>query len=164
MEWEHWPIELYRFTYNDGWQKQEQTAQATLTASPRKDCIVIPALRQKFTLCTEGGEQSSVIRRNSSLLLVSRRRTRAMLLNFFSLQECLDFSDQFTKLNRPSPFVEEEHKEPEATARDRDEVVSYVTQLLHSTEFLSLVGKLEIFVKSTQDGAKLFKDLEEQGG
>jgi hypothetical protein len=186
---QEWPIELYRCTESDGWQKQvpillapppsgtttttnsgtsrQPRATSTTTAFllkviPRKDCIVIPALRQKITLSAasaavaaaavaaatatataaviakdgilsqgkvsaddENGilktstttpvihndnnsshpmdkdDKSFLVRRGDRILIVSRRRTRAMLLQFRSLEACLAFSDCFLRLNPP---------------------------------------------------------------
>lgn len=107
-----WPVRLYRYTESEGWQQQ---INPDTVAAPRKDCVVIPTFRQKFTLCcysdgnnSNGGgssgngvvvEKSYVIRREKCLLLVSRRRTRAMVLEFESLASCLEFSDRFLELN-----------------------------------------------------------------
>lgn len=163
-----WPIELYRFTCSEGWQKNDAATQ--LSACARKDCIVIPALRQKFTL-RSSGEKSRVIRRNSCLLLVSRRKTRAMLLKFQSLQDCLEFSDLFVSLNNDSATIQDEEGDygqqqdptlPTATDQDREQAISYLVQLLHDEDFRSLVQKLDNFVANTQDGELLFNDLEEQ--
>ena len=129
-----WLVELFRHTESEGWQKQMprgSTGSPLLGISPRRDCIVIPALRQKFTLSgsdanpsaagggrgggrrRDGGEEepssnsvasqdrSFVIRRGDSILLVSRRRTRAMVLKFQTLHDCQEFSDRFVELNPP---------------------------------------------------------------
>ena len=152
-----WPIELYRFTESEGWQKQ---IAGSVAASPRKDCIVIPLLRQKFTL-RGGEEKSSVIRRDRCLLLVSRRRTRAMAIKFKTRGDCLEFSDRFTELNKSNDVRHEDEIQALVPAReqDREEVLSYIAQLLHSEDFLSLVGKLESYLDNTIDGAKLLEGL-----
>ncbi|CAJ1940176.1 unnamed protein product [Cylindrotheca closterium] len=104
-----WPVDLYRYTDCDGWQRQQTQGDTPLSASPRKDSIVLPSLRQKFTLKGDTDhDKSSVIRRNNCILLVSRKRTRAMLLKFASLQDCLEFSDRFCEINHPS-LIEQHH-------------------------------------------------------
>eukprot|EP00980_Cylindrotheca_fusiformis_P005904 scaffold1242_cov123-Cylindrotheca_fusiformis.AAC.13 len=154
-----WMVEIYRFTDSEGWQKQ---TEGNLGASARKDCIVIPTLRQKFTL-RGGDEKSSVIRRNNCLLLVSRRRTRAMLLKFKSLKDCLEFCDQFSKVNfAPNETTASAQTQEEAIRQqDREGTISYVAQLLHDPDFLSFVGKLESYISSSNDGDKLLKGLEQ---
>jgi hypothetical protein len=42
-----------------------------------------------------------VIRRDRKILLLSKRRARALLLYFKSLEDCLSFSDKFVELNPP---------------------------------------------------------------
>ena len=44
-------------------------------------------------------DKSCVIRRGDSILLINRRRTRAMVLKFRSIDDCLSFSDRFIQLN-----------------------------------------------------------------
>jgi hypothetical protein len=66
--------------------------------APRKECIVFPTLRQRFSLKSQT-DQGTVMRRNNKILLTSKRRTRSLLLQFQSLEDCLAFSDQFIKLN-----------------------------------------------------------------
>jgi hypothetical protein len=172
-----WPVQLYRFTESDGWQKQQGAAVTMMTttanriaAAPRKDCIVIPALRQKFSLLS-GQEKNCVIRRGCCILLVSRRRTRAMVLQFTSLDDCLAFSDRFLALNPPTPSTTttEVQGTQEAAAvaaavaagpNDQEQVVSYVARLLHDKDFLGFVHKLETYLAQTTDGAKILEGLE----
>lgn len=136
-------------------------AEGNLTASARQDCIVIPALRQKFTL-RGGDEKSSVIRRNNCVLLVSRRRTRAMLLKFKSLKDCLEFCDQFSEMNSASEenMTKTQAQDEPIRQQDHEDTATYVSQLLHDRDFLSLVGKLESYISSTSDGGKLLEGLE----
>lgn len=189
-----WPVELYRCTEFDGWQKQQTQGDALLFASPRKDSIVLPALRQKFTLRGENDrDKSSVIRRNNCILLVSRKRTRAMMLKFASLKDCLDFSDRFCEINHPSfadtnkddlaakesrhrrtidpshdhAVAEEYHNDQTAESQptsvrieDQEQVLSHIVQLVHNPEFMEFVHKLENYIGSCTDGAKLLQALE----
>lgn len=163
-----WPVQLYRYTESDDWQHQ-QVGGGRIAASPRKDCIVIPALRQKFSLLSsEGGDKSCVIRRDHCILLVSRRRTRAMVLQFSSVQDCLDFSDRFVELN-PSPAMlsptitnvisPEAAIQVAAQPAQQEEVVSYLARLLHDDSFLGLVHKLETYLGNTTDGAQILEGL-----
>jgi hypothetical protein len=159
MTEQEWPIVLYRFTDSEGWQKQ---TEGNLAASARKDCIVIPALRQKFTL-RGGDEKSSAIRRNNCLLLVSRRRTRAMLLKFKLLKDCLEFSDQFSEMNSAPGEATTANQVQDEPIRQQDQegTITYIAELLHNGEFLSLVRKLENYIASSSDGGKLLEGLEQ---
>jgi hypothetical protein len=173
-----WPVELFRHTENEGWQQQMprgNQCSSILAVAPRKDCIVIAALRQKFTLSGRGSgtandgvdddprDRSSVVRRYDCILLVSRRRTRAMVLKFRNLRDCQEFSDRFMELNprmlTPSSSEQDIATEP-ADEEDRQEVMSYVARLLHDGDFLRFVNKVETFVGNTVDGAKILEALE----
>ena len=98
-----WTVQLYRFTEgNNKWQKG--VAATMVKAVPQKDCIVIPALRQKFSVLSAQGKHC-VIQRDSCILLVSQKRTRGgLVLQFKNREDCLAFSDQFLELNQhPTP-------------------------------------------------------------
>jgi len=96
-----------------------------LTVAPRKDCIVIPLLRQKFTL---NKDHTTMVQRGNSILLVSdpsstlalasthhheqqqqphhhdhdqHQQRRAMVLRFRSKRECCEFSSAFLRCNPP---------------------------------------------------------------
>jgi hypothetical protein len=170
-----WPVQLYRYTESDGWQKQQVALSKRLAAAPRKDCIVVPALRQKFSLCSTdesnsfNNNKSCVIRRDKCILLVSRRRIRAMVLQFASLQECLEFSDRFVALNPPPPPPPPLNTadtttvpQPAAGLAEQEEVVSHVARLLHDQDFLGFVNKLEDYLANSTDGAKILEGLEQR--
>jgi hypothetical protein len=171
-----WPVELFRHTENEGWQQQMprgNQSSSILSVAPRKDCIVIPALRQKFTLSGRGSandgveddsrDRSSVVRRYDCILLVSQRRTRAMVLKFCSLRDCQEFSDRFMELSprllTPSSSEQVMAAEP-ADEQEQQEVMSFVVHLLHDGDFLRFVNKVEAFVRNTVDGAKILEGLE----
>jgi hypothetical protein len=65
---------------------------------PRKGCIVLPALKQKWTMQNDTAT-GTVIRRGDKILLRSQGRARILMLQFTSLDECLSFSDVFVELN-----------------------------------------------------------------
>jgi hypothetical protein len=171
-----WPVELFRHTENEGWQQQMPRGNqrsSILAVAPRTDCIVIPALRQKFTLSGRGSandgvdddprDRSSVVRRYDCILLVSRRRTRAMVLKFRNLQDCQEFSDRFMELNPRMLTLsssEQDMAVESADEQDQQEVMSYVARLLHDGDFLRFVSKVEAFVGNTVDGAKILGALE----
>jgi hypothetical protein len=164
-----WPVQLYRYTESDGWQKQQVALNKRIAAAPRKDCIVIPALRQKFSLCSTDesnsiNNKSCVIRRDKCILLVSRRRIRAMVLQFASLQDCLEFSDRFIALNPPPPLdtADTTVPQPAAGLAEQEEVVSHVARLLHDEDFLGFVHKLEDYLANSTDGAKILEGLEQR--
>lgn len=172
-----WPVQLYRYTECDGWQKQAGTKDTS--AAPRKDCIVIPCLRQKFSLISAAtttsakdgngsstpGDRTYVIRRDRCILMVSKRRMRALVLQFRTLQDCLDFSDKFLELN-PFERIEEQDKANHQVASsrpaglaDQEEVVSYMARMLHDQDFLGFVHKIETYMKNTTDGIQLLDSL-----
>jgi hypothetical protein len=187
-----WPVILYRCE-SDGWKKQEFVTTTAASSSiisnthqvrkqhfvavaPRKDCIVFPHLRQRFSLKSDT-DQGTVIRRDDKILLTSKRRMRALLLQFQSLQDCLDFSDRFLMMNNPplplSSFDEEDvaacaqndleriHGRQPASSDEQEQVVSYITRLLHDEEFLRFVHKVETYIARTDDGSKILRGLEE---
>jgi hypothetical protein len=67
-------------------------------AIPRQGCIVLPGLKQKWSLRNET-EIGTVIRRGNKILLRSKGRARVLMLQFTSLEECLSFADWFVTLN-----------------------------------------------------------------
>lgn len=185
-----WPVLVYR-KESDGWKKQAYSSSSknrrrktTVTkmtpVAPRKDSIVFPTLRQKFSL-QSGKDQGSVIRRDNKILLVSKLRVRALLIEFQSLEECLEFSDQFVQLNprkllavmprkdrvvRNEPFInisqQQNTKRPQVVVSDEAnrEVVSWIVKMLHDKSFLSYVQKIENCIAETEDGMQILKGLE----
>mmetsp|Transcript_64469 Transcript_64469/g.180261 ORF Transcript_64469/g.180261 Transcript_64469/m.180261 type:complete len:213 (+) Transcript_64469:56-694(+) len=190
-----WPVTLFRYSESLGWQTQvgaEGTGTA-IHASPRKDCIVIPALHQKFTLrsnntnngsnngCSSTKDKGTVVRRNECILLISRNRTKVMVLQFRSLQDCLDFSDRFLALNdddvhHPSDDdddgdAEEERREEGsssdeayqfALAADRESVTAHLVRLVHEPSFEAFVRNVESSLQSTTDGEQILKSWVER--
>ncbi|KAG7365022.1 hypothetical protein IV203_038225 [Nitzschia inconspicua] len=69
-------------------------------AIPRQGCIVLPALKQKWTLRNDT-DTGTIIRRDEKILLRSKGRARVLMLQFTSLEECLSFADRFVALNPP---------------------------------------------------------------
>lgn len=122
--------------------------------------IVIPILHQKFSLRSseEERDKGMVVRRNACVLLLSRTRTKAMVLQFRSLQDCLDFSDRFISLN---PLHENQNLAPmEDTAlleADRESVAAHLIRLLHDPSFEALVRNVESYLKSTPDGDRILQ-------
>ena len=231
-----WPVLLYR-RERDGWKKQElQSASSsssssssslskrnknrhqhstTVMVAPRKECIVFPTLRQRFSLKSQT-DQGTVMRRNNKILLTSKRRTRSLLLQFQSLEDCLAFSDKFIILNpnlsalslsslplsssssSSSSFGDKKaaaavgssititnnesasrdatrstctpqhesnqttmlQQEPIVREKERKEVVSWVTRLLHDDDFLGYVHKIETYISGTDDGEQILHGLE----
>jgi len=124
-------------------------------------------------------DQGTVIRRDDKILLISKRRARALLLQFQSLEDCLAFSDRFIGFNPKHPSVASPRNEDPITDESRDssqqegeaklpivreeehkEVVSWVTRLLHDEDFLSYVHKIETYIADTEDGALILQGLE----
>ena len=169
-----WPVQLYRFTEgNNKWQKDEQkgVTATIMKAVPRKDCIVIPAIKQKFSVLSGQGKHC-VIQRDSCILLVSQKRTRALVLQFKNREDCLAFSDRFLELNQhPTPTDHSEVQgaslpapqaapEVEAGLDEQERIVSYIARLLHDKEFLKFTHKLETFLSNAEDGEKILEGLE----
>eukprot|EP00525_Craspedostauros_australis_P013959 CAMPEP_0198113622 /NCGR_PEP_ID=MMETSP1442-20131203/5250_1 /TAXON_ID= /ORGANISM="Craspedostauros australis, Strain CCMP3328" /LENGTH=273 /DNA_ID=CAMNT_0043770763 /DNA_START=304 /DNA_END=1125 /DNA_ORIENTATION=- len=131
-----WEVDIFRFTESHGWQQQTPLAddengvlddgnrrRPCLSVAPRRNCIVIPALRQKFTLnndnnngnddqhddggksTTKPADKTTMIQRGDCILLVSnssqQRQPRAMVMRFRSRQECHGFSAAFLRHNPP---------------------------------------------------------------
>eukprot|EP00536_Pseudo-nitzschia_multiseries_P001183 jgi/Psemu1/282846/fgenesh1_pg.14_\ len=187
-----WPVLLYR-RESDGWKKQELESPSSstrnnrfhprvTTVAPRKECIIFPALRQKFSLKSQS-DQGTIIRRDDKILLISKRRARAMLLQFQSLEDCLAFSDQFLRFNpKISPKPPPAHEDPKIHNSDLQEsphqqqgreasmptvnddehkkVVSWVVKMLHNKDFLGYVHKIEKYIAETEDGLRILKGLE----
>lgn len=169
-----WSVLLYRKEIG-GWKKQEFSTSLNrhghaptlrmTTVAPRIDCIVFPELRQKFSLKSEA-DRGTVIRRDNKILLVSKRRARALLLEFPSLEDCLGFSDQFARLNPRKPLKNKngkKRKTPPAVVgeKERREVVSWIVKMLHDKSFLSFVHKIENYIIETEDGMQILKGLEQ---
>eukprot|EP00531_Pseudo-nitzschia_arenysensis_P013352 CAMPEP_0116130408 /NCGR_PEP_ID=MMETSP0329-20121206/8457_1 /TAXON_ID=697910 /ORGANISM="Pseudo-nitzschia arenysensis, Strain B593" /LENGTH=201 /DNA_ID=CAMNT_0003624771 /DNA_START=19 /DNA_END=624 /DNA_ORIENTATION=+ len=184
-----WPVLVYR-KESDGWKKQAYSTssknrrrKATVTkmtpVAPRKDIIVFPVLRQKFSLQSEK-DQGSVICRDNKILLVSKLRARALLIEFQSLEECLEFSDQFVRMNprnilpamprndsvvrndRSFNLSQQHNAKPHVVVSDEAnrEVVSWIVKMLHDKSFLSYVQKIENCITETEDGMQILKGLE----
>ena len=118
----------------------------------------------------KSNDRSCVVRRGDCILFINRRRTRAMLFKFRSLEECLSFSDRFIQLNPWSTNTvnavasassgRTNSSQRSVQQRDQQEVVSYIARLMHEPDFLQLVHKIENLVANTTDGAKMLKALE----
>jgi len=178
-----WAVILYR-RESDGWKKQESSTQLstktnrhrtrTTSVAPRKDCIVFPTLRQKFSFQSET-DRGTVIRRDDKILLVSKRRARALLLQFQSLEDCLEFSDHLLNLN-PRPNLEPLSPKNDRTSDQNDEavlpivedeghkeVVSWIIKMLHDESFLNFVDKIENYISASDDGKQILQGLEQRG-
>jgi hypothetical protein len=190
IEEKTWPVLLYRREY-DRWKKQEFLLSSSAkkhrhlpritSVAPRKDSIVFPALRQRFSLTSEK-DRGTVIRRDNKLLLVSKRRTRALLLEFQSLENCLEFSDAFLRLN-PGPSLMPRSRNRDAATSEQSlrdyqpqngtgppsiigdegqrEIVSWIVKMLHDKCFLSYVHKIENYIAETEDGMQILQGLEQ---
>ena len=99
-----------------------------------------------------------VVRRNACILLLSRTRTKAMVLQFRSLQDCFDFSDRFIALN---PLAENQDlPSVEDTALlegDRETVAAHLIRLVHDPSFEALVRNVESSLQSTPDGDRILQ-------
>jgi hypothetical protein len=86
-----------------------------------------------------------------------------MLLKFKSLKDCLEFSDQFSEMNSAPGEATTANQAQDEPIRQQDQegTITYIAQLLHNGEFLSLVRKLENYIASSSDGGKLLEGLEQ---
>eukprot|EP00934_Nitzschia_sp_Nitz4_P000345 Nitzschia sp. Nitz4//scaffold38_size140716//46751//47374//NITZ4_003136-RA/size140716-snap-gene-0.137-mRNA-1//1//CDS//3329550045//345//frame0 len=152
-----WPVTIFRYTQNLGWQQQvgKDGKALVLQASPRRNCVVIPALHQKFSLSndTDEGDRGSVIRRNDCILLLSRARTKVMLLKFNSISQCIAFSDCFVSLNPPMDPPED--PSPAKLSANKEAILSFVVRLLHDQEFEGFVSGIEATLLASVDGQQL---------
>jgi hypothetical protein len=185
----------------DGWKKLSLVGAAPKSPSasvsshhrngfspviPRVGCVVLPAVRQKWTL-TNGTHTGTVIRRNDKLLLHSHGSVRILMLQFASLEDCLSFSDRFVALNpraclsqngearRSDPVVQPPEERNDMAQQQQENVNQdqyqsesnlqqlmvngLVTRLLHDDEFLRFVHKMEKYIMGTEDGAKMMEGL-----
>lgn len=121
--------------------------------------IVIPTLHQKFSLSNNANDKGTVIRRNNCILLLSRTRTKAMVLQFSSLQHCLDFSDRFVKLNPPiDEFVCPSQTDSGSffgQLAHRESILAHVVRLLHDPDFESFVSNIEATLSGSTDGTQM---------
>lgn len=188
-----WPVLLYRREC-DGWKKQEVVEESSSESSllnqngqydprvimvaPRKGFIVFPDLHQKFSL-ESSTDRGTVIRRHDKILLVSKRRSRSLLLQFQSLDECLEFSDQFVEFNQAlSSLVSEgsndlsiddsrhgsqpldaEDNIPIVDEEGEKEVASCIVRMLHDETFLRYVHKIQEYIANTDDGLDILRGL-----
>jgi hypothetical protein len=165
-------------------QNQQHSKKITTPIIPRMGSIVLPSLRQKWSL-RSATDQGTVIRRDKKILLISKRRARALLLYFPSLQDCLSFSDRFVELNPPphhvvvaAPAAETipaaERKQTGqrggGDTDDEDDVLNTqqriingaIARLLYDEDFLRFVHKIEHYVTNTKDGAQILMGLEQR--
>lgn len=125
--------------------------------NPYTESIVIPELHQKFSLHNDDNEQGTMIRRNNSILLLSRTRTKAMVLQFQSLDDCLRFADRFQELNMPPQTPDLQSVPQETIAADRETVCAHLVQLLHEPSFRNLVRNIETTLDDAVDGHELLQ-------
>ena len=59
-------------------------------------------------------DKSLVVRRGDKILFISRRRTRAMMLQFESLEDCVSFTDKFLMLNHQHHYDFYHHDDVDA--------------------------------------------------
>ena len=185
QEGKTWSVWLYR-RESDGWKKRNSSPSSssktneTTTVAPRKDCIIFPSLRQRFSL-KSASDQGTVIRRDEKIILVSKRRARALLLRFQSFEECLAFSDDFVRLNQKLPLlpsVRNEKKNENNQSLDTSQqqcgmkrlsipgdkshrkIVSWIVKMLHDKYFLNYVAKIENYITETEDGIQMLRGLD----
>ena len=150
-----------------------------LMVSPRKNRIVIPGIRQMFSLSEQQStgkdafrHRSFVVQRDNRILLIpSKQRSRAILLVFASIQDCREFSDCFVRLNPTSTPTSTSHgqqpQQPQSVEfvdesrleQDQLRLFSYITRLLHDDDFLQFVHRLETLISSTKDGGEMLNHL-----
>jgi hypothetical protein len=119
--------------------------------------IVIHSLQQKFSITSSDGGSgtATIIRRNRCILMLSKSRTKVMVLRFYSLQDCLDFSDRFIELNP----VEIENNQGDAAEleADRETVIAHLIRLMHEPSFTTFVRNVEQAINSSTDGSRLLE-------
>lgn len=105
------------------------------------------------------------------------------LLEFQCLRHCLDFADDFVRLNPPPPLpqpplvqsstrgnpsmhgFQEQNNGNHASSVVGDEghrdVVSWIAEMLHDKCFLGYIDKIENYLQKTEDGKKILEGLEQ---
>ena len=95
-----------------------------------------------------------------------------MVLQFRSIQDCLDFSDHFLALN-PAEEAEDDYQvageeslsleaENLALAADRDAVTAHLVRLVHDPSFEVFVRNMESSLQSTVDGEQILQSWVER--
>ena len=109
-----WPAIMFRREASGSWEKLTLAeGDGTTTGDdfspviPYKGCILLPVLRQKWSLQNDEHTGVMIRRGGDKLLFRSRGRVRVLMLQFASLEDCLEFSDRFVALNPPPPPVVE---------------------------------------------------------
>jgi hypothetical protein len=159
-----WGANVFRLVKNR-WEKLEPegVGNHALMVSPRKNRIVIPGIRQMFSLSEHKGarNRSFVVQRDNRILMIPSKRSRAILLVFENIQDCREFSDRFVQLNpttsssESSPtFVDESRLE-----QDQVRLFSYISRLLQDDDFRNFVHRLETLIGSTEDGGEILDHL-----
>jgi hypothetical protein len=170
-----------------------------INAAPRRDSIVLSSLRIRVRLRSDSAfsddqqpgqqqEQQHTQNSNSPGSVVVRRRdriliaqpTRALVLRFRTLRDCLDFCDRLVELNpvsldRPVPSVSTavtdipvnsgilttatNTQNNNHTVNQTREILSCVGRLLCDPDFSHLVNRLEEVVMQSEDGRSMLEAL-----
>lgn len=88
--------------------------------------------------------------------MLSKSQTKALVLRFDSIQDCLDFSDKFIELNSTSEENEEDQCDVD-DGPDNEAVMAHIIRMMHESSFTSLVNNLETTLSSTEDGTRLLE-------
>jgi hypothetical protein len=168
-----WAVQVYRHTIDRGWEKaempQQQTPRSTtIYASPCKGGVEIRQFRVRIRIFKDTNMSSTAARctkRRNLLFLSTRNLTGSIILKFSSVEECNDFFDLLLDLNSCKNDTQEtgENSENvrnmeidlESTQRLKQDINSYIVQLLHNPDFQGFVKKIEQNISSTEDGAKM---------
>lgn len=165
----------------------KKKCETMLDTAPRKGSIVFPKVRQRYSVSDNDNDadKSLVIRRNDAILFVSRRRTRAMMLQFQSLEDCVSFTDHFLLLNDQQQYINDDRQNNldvgssncEAGSsknggigsldmvadqdlrhqRQKEDGAAYLVQLIHDETFLRTVGRLEQILRSSSEGRQMLE-------
>lgn len=120
--------------------------------------VVIPALRQKFSLRhDDDNNKGSTIRRGKCILLLSRTRTRtkAMVIQFKSLSDCLAFADRFVALNT-AKLTSNTSASPTSPG-NKESIITHLVRLSNEPYFRNLVQGIESTLEGSRDGMKLLQ-------
>lgn len=166
-----WPVRVYRqITTNApgkfAWQRLVATRQSSkkrvvVKAAPRKDCIVLRRLQIRIRLVLSDNDTTTtplrltVTRRRRRILISSNHKLKVLMLKFQSERDCLAFGDELVALNPMTvPTARSNNNNSNA-----NNVLFYVSRLLHDPDFANFCQRLESSLVSTPDGLKALQAL-----
>jgi hypothetical protein len=190
-----WPLDLYR-RRSGGWEKHIPAGtadchhlQPNAMGKPMRGCVTIKRYRLKINLKDEKAGRMEVVRRNKCILFTPQSNRHAtIMLQFPTLKDCLEFSDELMLLNQSLYQLEDNHpSRPSAATLDapqksetkktdhfaagknpvtpapglqRNQIYCQIVELVQDESFLAFTAKVEDLIQSAPDGNQILKALE----